>query len=900
MGVIFMREMSARQDEPCAHLTSSIASMQASLKNKSPISSLSLPALPSGCRSCKRGPLRLTRLLPTFGNTLPPYNPHQCPLSRPELQVLSGPCQSPQGQQSLCLTGGRPRGEGAPGEKQRTTFFLPSQSAPEAWHQLNDEFQRSAVLVGFPVGQNEDAVKMFWDESFPNAHPAFDIMCKKVSDTHVSFFQTRRLSSKSLTLTLVWISGTLPTALWQCGNLQTCLSTIRWWSDGEAFGSSLECGQQARHQALTVHTRDPSYTGLRLEQPKSMYRWQSLPVLDAHLLSSCWNVVPMFFKVHEEAELPGVTFQDLEDILVSVRASSWDIVIWFLLSFSFHVGGGFVSRRQVCYSVSPGAGHSSVGDHSQACAPDCQFLQDFAELCVDVPFVTWPILAPRLGGCTHCPEDCELPEHGGIEHLMNIAVVLDRNAWLKFCFLVEVFLVLMRFLNMRIFFWRRDHLVRIRERDRSCRKQHREIAHLFSFLAQSCSQRFVLVARCSTEWGPYDCGGAHLLSRCQDWFWHYCSTAVERITKSQSTAGRASFDTEARDLERGPQESASGQTTRADVKLRETLQVDRLLAGYFEHGKETLVMRIPDGPSADSRAQAAAAGAWSGGLPRWWQWHLNSTSTSGPSSAIGTKWSAGDWHPLMGKFHDFLTAMTSAEACKQLGVDGVVVEEVRALSWPTILWLWCEWEAGRPRPEAWREVMLVAIPKKTDKVGFRAMRYISLLPVLQNCYVRALQVAVRRERGDSMRQTSCVFELQRFTANVTGTLRQVLSKAAEWGVGANVASADVEGAFDGIRHEDVTQALLQKGVHPGTVCSFLREPFDLQGRISLPGAHCFSWFSVCSGHSPGQCGGPDLCNQVLDNALREPASRWETEESAFNGLPQSADEETWPIQWCCG
>ena len=35
----------------------------------------------------------------------------------------------------------------------------------------------------------------------------------------------------------------------------------------------------------------------------------------------------MFFKVHEDAELPGVTFQDLEDVLVSVRASSRDIVI---------------------------------------------------------------------------------------------------------------------------------------------------------------------------------------------------------------------------------------------------------------------------------------------------------------------------------------------------------------------------------------------------------------------------------------------------------------------------------------------------------------------------------------------------------------------------------------------
>ena len=56
--------------------------------------------------------------------------------------------------------------------------------------------------------------------------------------------------------------------------------------------------------------------------------------------------------------------------------------------------------------------------------------------------------------------------------------------------------------------------------------------------------------------------------------------------------------------------------------------------------------------------------------------------------------------------------------------------------------------------------------------------------------------------------------------------RQVLSKAAEWD-GAFVASADAEGAFDGIQHEDVTQALLQKGVHPGAVCSLLRKSFDL-------------------------------------------------------------------------
>ena len=117
---------------------------------------------------------------------------------------------------------------------------------------------------------------------------------------------------------------------------------------------------------------------------------------------------------------------------------------------------------------------------------------------------------------------------------------------------------------------------------------------------------------------------------------------------------------------------------------------------------------------------------------------------------------------------------------------------------------------------------MTAIPKKSDKVGFRSMRYISLLPVIQKFYIRALQSAVRRERKPH--ETNILgYESGRSTAGVTATLRQVLGKAAEWGVGAFVASADVEGAFDGIKHDDVAKALLQKGVHPESVCSLLRE-----------------------------------------------------------------------------
>ena len=194
--------------------------------------------------------------------------------------------------------------------------------------------------------------------------------------------------------------------------------------------------------------------------------------------------------------------------------------------------------------------------------------------------------------------------------------------------------------------------------------------------------------------------------------------------------------------------------------------------------------------------------------------------------------------------------LASAENSKQPGSDGVVAETVRALRWTTLLWLSLlflvrlgGWETEKP--EAWREVILTAIQKKTDKVGLQSMRYISLLPVLQKFYILALQTAIRRQRKPH--ETNILgYEPGRSTAGITATLRQILGMATEWGLGAFVASADVEGAFDCIKHMDVECALLQKGVHPASICALLRESCDLKGRINLPGAPISSPFSRCS------------------------------------------------------
>ena len=51
---------------------------------------------------------------------------------------------------------------------------------------------------------------------------------------------------------------------------------------------------------------------------------------------------------------------------------------------------------------------------------------------------------------------------------------------------------------------------------------------------------------------------------------------------------------------------------------------------------------------------------------------------------------------------------------------------------------------------------------------------------------------------------------------------------------------------------------------------------DLKGRINLPGAPITPAFLDARGVRQGGMEGPDMWNKVLDNALREPASRSES------------------------
>ena len=117
-------------------------------------------------------------------------------------------------------------------------------------------------------------------------------------------------------------------------------------------------------------------------------------------------------------------------------------------------------------------------------------------------------------------------------------------------------------------------------------------------------------------------------------------------------------------------------------------QLNRLLAGYFDRGKQTQEMQLPDGPSSDRHAWAAVAGEHGREVYRDDDNDVDAQRQRLTRlQFLAQREIAAGLQLLVVKFHDFFNALASAKTCEQPGSNGVAEEMVRALSWSTLLWL---------------------------------------------------------------------------------------------------------------------------------------------------------------------------------------------------------------------
>ena len=127
----------------------------------------------------------------------------------------------------------------------------------------------------------------------------------------------------------------------------------------------------------------------------------------------------------------------------------------------------------------------------------------------------------------------------------------------------------------------------------------------------------------------------------------------------------------------------------AKVRMLKGEQLDKLIFGYFDRGKQSFEMQLQYGPSTNKHAWANAAYEYA---------HEKYRDDENDEVAqkerlirlqlLAQREIEAGWQPPVVKFHDFLHALASAKNCKQPGSDGVVAEMVRALSWTTLLWLY--------------------------------------------------------------------------------------------------------------------------------------------------------------------------------------------------------------------
>ena len=121
----------------------------------------------------------------------------------------------------------------------------------------------------------------------------------------------------------------------------------------------------------------------------------------------------------------------------------------------------------------------------------------------------------------------------------------------------------------------------------------------------------------------------------------------------------------------------------AKMRMVKGEQLNRLLAGYFDRVKQTLEMQLPDGPSSDRHAWAAAAGEHGREVYR----DDDNNVDIQQQRLIRLQHLAqreidAGWQPPVVKFHDFLNALASAKCVNSLDL---------------MVWLlkWCVLSAGQ-------------------------------------------------------------------------------------------------------------------------------------------------------------------------------------------------------------
>ena len=168
------------------------------------------------------------------------------------------------------------------------------------------------------------------------------------------------------------------------------------------------------------------------------------------------------------------------------------------------------------------------------------------------------------------------------------------------------------------------------------------------------------------------------------------------------------------------------------------------------------------------------------------------------------------------------------------------------------------WEKGCT-PCAWRDSILVPIPKKGDLSNCDNWRGISLLDVVGKVVARILQERLQKLAEDELPESQCGFRAGRSCTDMIFTVRQFVEKSWEHQSKAFLTFIDLKKAYDSVPRHAMWLALEKLGVPEQTIRLIRSFHNNVRARVRLEGM-MLEEIQVRNGLRQGCCMAPVLFN----------------------------------------
>jgi hypothetical protein len=168
------------------------------------------------------------------------------------------------------------------------------------------------------------------------------------------------------------------------------------------------------------------------------------------------------------------------------------------------------------------------------------------------------------------------------------------------------------------------------------------------------------------------------------------------------------------------------------------------------------------------------------------------------------------------------------------------------------------WECGHT-PQAWRDAVIVALPKKGDLSSCDNWRGISLLDVIGKMFARVMQNRLQKLASIVLPDSQCGFRNGRGCLDMIFSIRQLFEKVHEHHTTAFAVFVDLKKAYDSVPREALWALLVKLGV-PAQMVAVIRSFHDGMTAVVRADGTKSESFNVSNGLRQGCTMAPVLFN----------------------------------------